>query len=97
MTLSKSSLNKNKDNFSKQVTTGVFATVLVMSGEKLVYKLAKHPLLVFGTGIIGGFFVYKNRETIIAGANKGIETGINLALEQKEKMLDLIAEVKEGG
>lgn len=75
--------------------SGVLATTLVVTGEKLLLKLAKHPVLIFGMGMVGGFAVYKNRETIIAGATKTLETGKNFALEQQEKVLDLIAEATE--
>ena len=97
MTRSKLPFKKKHDHLGKQVMSGVFATVLVVAGEKLIFKLAKHPLLVFGAGMIGGVAVYKNREAIIASANKTVEIGRNVALEQKEKVLDLIAEAKEGG
>jgi len=97
MTISKLPFKKKHDNLGKQVMSGVFATVLVVAGEKLITRLAKHPLLVFGAGMVGGVAVYKNREAIIAGANHTIESGRNMVLEQKEKVLDLLAEVKEGG
>lgn len=93
MTRSKTPQIKN----GKQVMNGVLASVLVVSGEKLLLKLAKHPLLVFCLGMVGGFVVYKNRESIMTAANKTIDTGKNFVLEQKEKALDLIAEAKEGG
>jgi len=95
MTRPKLSHQKKHEHLGKQVVSGVVATVLVVAGEKLIYKLAKHPLLVFGAGMVGGVAVYKNREAIIAGANKTIELGRNMALEQKEKVLDLLAEAKE--
>lgn len=79
----------------QQVMIGSLATLSVMSGEKLMLKIAKHPLLVFGLGLVGGCLVYKNRKAIIAGATNTLDSGKNLVLQQKEKVLDLIAEAKE--
>lgn len=80
----------------KQIMVGSIATIAVLSGEKLMYKIAKHPLLVFGLGLIGGSLVYKNRKAIIASATDTLDSGKNLVLQQKEKVLDLIAEANEG-
>lgn len=79
----------------KQVLTGSLATVAVLAGEKLLLKMAKHPLLIFGLGMVGGGLVYKNRAAIIQQADKTVTAGKQVILEQKEKMLDLIAEATE--
>lgn len=55
-------------------------------------RIAKHPFLVFGLGLVGGVYVYKNRKAIIANATKTIDAGKNIILEQKEKVMNLIAE-----
>jgi len=81
--------------FGKQVLTGSFATAAVIAGEKLVVKLAKHPVLVFGLGMISGGVVYRNRKAIIEQAEKTVETGKQVVLEQREKLLDLVAETKQ--
>jgi hypothetical protein len=89
----------NKSNpdasLGKQVMAGGLATVTVFAGEKLLFKMAKHPILIFGLGMIAGGAVYKHRKVIIASANKTIDAGKQLVLEQKERALDLIAEVRE--
>ena len=97
MTRYKSASQKKQEHLGKQVMSGVLATALVVAGEKLISKLAKHPFLIFGVGMVGGVVVYKNREAIITGANKTVEVGRKMALEQKEKVIDLIAEAKEAG
>lgn len=58
-------------------------------------KISKPPLLVFGLGVAAGFIVYKNRQIIIDSTTKTVETDKNILLEQKEKLLDLVAEAKE--
>lgn len=34
-------------------------------GTKLLHTAAKHPVLVFGIGILAGVYLYKNRQQII--------------------------------
>ena len=74
---------------------GTLATATVSTGGKLMSKASKHPLLVFGLGMVAGFFVYKYRKEIIAGANKSIDAGKDFVLHQKENLEDLVAEAKE--
>lgn len=84
--------NSNHSSLGHQVLIGSLATLTVVSGEKLMVRIAKHPFLVFGLGLVGGVYVYKNRKAIIASATKTIDAGKNIILEQKEKVMDLIAE-----
>lgn len=96
MALSKSSHIKHRDKLGKQVKNGVLASAIVVAGEKLLIKIAKQPILIFGLGMACGVGVYKNRQAIIDGANRTLAFGKNKALEQKEKILDLVAEAREG-
>ncbi|PPD19696.1 MAG: hypothetical protein CTY22_07170 [Methylomonas sp.] len=59
-------------------------------------KLSRHPWLVFGAGMVAGYFVYKYRKDIIAGASKTIDAGKDFVLHQKESLEDIVAEAKEG-
>ena len=83
------------NSMGKQVMAGTLATATVSTGGKLMSKASKHPLLVFGLGMVAGFFVYKYRKEIIAGANKSIDAGKDFVLHQKENLEDLVAEAKE--
>lgn len=81
--------------FGKQVLTGSLATLAVITGEKLLLKIAKHPVLIFGLGMLGGAIVCKNRKAILSQGAKVLDAGKAIVLEQKEKFLDLVAEAKE--
>jgi len=59
-------------------------------------KVVKHPALVFGLGIVAGYFVYKYRKEIISSATKTIDAGKDFVLQQKENLEDIVAEAKEG-
>jgi uncharacterized membrane protein len=82
-------------SMGKQVMAGTLATATVSTGGKLMSKATKHPLLVFGLGMVAGFFVYKYRKDIIASATKTIDAGKDFVLHQKENLEDIVAEAKE--
>lgn len=79
----------------KQVMAGSVATVTVKSGEKLMSKLAKHPVLVFGLGMVAGCVVYKYRKEIISSVGKAKDAGKDFVLQQKENLEDIVAETQE--
>lgn len=82
-------------SMGKQVMAGTLATATVNTGTKLMSKASKHPLLVFGIGMVAGFFVYKYRKEIISSATKTIDAGKDFVLQQKESLADIVAEAKE--
>ncbi|MGZ5000195.1 MAG: hypothetical protein ACXV7F_07840 [Methylomonas sp.] len=83
-------------SMSKQVLAGTLATATVNTGGKLMGKVTKHPVLVFGLGMVAGYFVYKYRKEIISSATKTIDAGKDFVLHQKENLEDIVAEAKEG-
>jgi len=91
----KHNVKSSDSSMSKQVMAGTLATVTVNTGGKLMSKVSKHPALVFGLGMIAGYFVYKYRKDIIANASKTIDAGKDFILHQKENLEDLVAEAKE--
>ncbi len=83
-------------SMGKQVLAGTLATATVNTGGKLMSKVTKHPVLVFGLGMAAGYLVYKYRKEIIANATKTIDAGKDFVLHQKENLEDIVAEAKEG-
>jgi hypothetical protein len=57
-------------------------------------NIAKHPVIVFGLGLIAGYFVYKYRKEIISTAVKAVDAGQDFVLQQKENLEDIVAESK---
>ena len=60
--------------------TGIAATaaassVTKKSGSGIMSKLTKNPLVVFGAGLVAGYFVHKYRKEIIETANRMGEKG----------------------
>jgi len=60
-------------------------------------RLVRHPLLVFGLGVVAGVVVYKYRKHIISSAVEAGEKGRDFILQQKENLEDIVAETQEGG
>ena len=58
-------------------------------------NVAKHPVLVFGLGLIAGYMVYKYRKEIVSSTTKVVDAGKDFVLQQKENLEDLVAENKE--
>ncbi len=79
----------------KQVAVGTVATATVNTGGRLMSKISKHPVLVFGLGVVAGYFIYKYRKEIIAGTTKAVDAGRDFVLNQKENLEDIVAESKE--
>ncbi len=79
----------------KQIMKGSMASASVKSGGKLMSKLAKHPVLVFGLGMAAGYVVYKYRKEIVSSVSKATDAGKDFVLQQKENLEDIVAETKE--
>ena len=80
---------------AKEIAKGSAASATVHTGGKLVKNITKHPLLVFGLGIVAGYVVYKYRKEIISGTNKAVGASKDFVLHQKENLEDIVSETKE--
>ncbi|MDO8843469.1 MAG: hypothetical protein Q8K19_19600 [Methylicorpusculum sp.] len=83
------------NSMSKEIVKGSMASATVYSGGKLLSNAAKHPVIVFGLGVVAGYLVYKYRKEIVSGATKAVDAGKDFVLHQKENLEDLVAETKE--
>jgi hypothetical protein len=83
------------NSMSKEIVKGSMASATVYSGGKLLSNAAKHPVIVFGLGVVAGYLVYKYRKEIVSGATKAVDASKDFVLHQKENLEDLVAETKE--
>jgi hypothetical protein len=58
-------------------------------------NVAKHPVLIFGLGLVTGFFIYKYRKEIISSTTSVVDAGKDFVLQQRENLEDIVAENKE--
>jgi len=79
----------------KQIVKSSMASAAVKSGGKLMSRLTKHPVLIFGLGMVAGYAVYKYRKEIVSSVGKATDAGKDFVLQQKENLEDIVAETKE--
>ena len=83
------------NSMTKEVVKGSMASATAHTGRRLMNNVAKHPVLVFGLGLVAGYLVYKYRKEIISSTTKVVEAGKDFVLQQKENLEDIVAESKE--
>jgi len=88
-------MNKSVEPIGKQIAKGSLASATVHTGGKIMSKVVKHPILVFGLGVVSGILIYKYRKEIISGTTKLVDSGKDFVLQQKENLEDLVEETKE--
>lgn len=79
----------------KQIVKGSMASASIQSGGKIMAKLTKHPILIFGLGVVAGYVVYKYRKEIISNVEKASDASKDFVLQQKENLEDIVSETKE--
>lgn len=79
----------------KGVATAVAASAIIQTGQGVVKSLAKQPLVLFGLGIVAGFFTHKYRKEIIAITSKTAEQSKDFIVRQKEGLKDMLAETQD--
>lgn len=79
----------------KQIIKGSMASASVRKGGKLMSKLTKHPVLIFGLGVAAGYVAYKYRKEIVSSVGKATDAGKDFVLQQKENLEDIVSETKE--
>ena len=86
---------KAVSSVAKKVVKGSIVSSTVHTGSRLMSNVAKHPVLVFGLGLVAGYLVYKYRKEIVSSTTKAVDAGKDFVLQQKENLEDLVAESKE--
>jgi len=87
--------NNQHSNMANDLMNASIVSATVYSGKHLMSNITKHPVLVFGLGVVTGYMVYKYRKEIIANATKAVDASKDFVLQQKENLEDIVAETKE--
>lgn len=82
---------------SHPLATGAAVTAAagLLAGRGLLRAVFANPLVMLTTGVAAGYLVHKYQREIIATAIRTTDMAKDFALEQKEKLSDLIEEAKE--
>jgi len=83
------------NSVAKEVVKGSIVSTTVHAGSRLMSNVTKHPVLVFGLGLVTDYLVYKYRKEIISSTTKVVDAGKDFVLQQKENLEDIVAESKE--
>ncbi|MEY3289836.1 MAG: hypothetical protein RLZZ419_2078 [Pseudomonadota bacterium] len=86
---------KAASSVAKEVVKGSIVSSTVHTGSRLMSNVAKHPVLVFGLGLVAGYLIYKYRKEIVSSATQAVDAGKDFVLQQKENLEDIVAESKE--
>lgn len=86
---------KQEESIPTQILKGTIMSTTLGLGGNIMSKLVKNPIVVFGAGVVAGYFVYKYRKEIISRTSKAVESGKDFVLQQKENLEDIVAEAKE--
>ena len=87
--------HKQHSHMANDLMNASIVSATVYSGKHLMSNITKHPVLVFGLGVVTGYLVYKYRKEIIAKTTKAVDAGKDFVLQQKENLEDIVAETKE--
>lgn len=79
----------------KSVTSAVVATAIVETGVGLSKSIAKQPVVLFGLGVMLGYFTHKYRKEIIAISTHTAEQGKDFIVQQKNHLSDMLAEIHD--
>ncbi|MGZ8227443.1 MAG: hypothetical protein ACXWT3_12535 [Methylococcaceae bacterium] len=89
------SMSKGENSMGKEIVKSSVVSATVHTGGKLMIKAAKHPVVVFGLGLVAGYMIFKYRKEIISGTTKVVDASKDFVLQQKENLEDIVAEAKE--
>jgi hypothetical protein len=83
------------DIIAKGVATGVAVSTILHTGRGLAGALTRHPVVMFGLGVVAGYFAHKYRKEILSVSRRAAEESRDFLLRQKEHMHDLVVENRE--
>jgi len=83
------------DMIARGVATGVAVSMIIHTGRGIVGAMNKSPVIMFGLGIVAGYFAHKYRKEIIATSRKAAEESRDFMSRQKDHLQNLTAEPPE--
>ena len=80
----------------KSVATAVVATAIVEAGMGLSKVLVRQPVVLFGLGLVSGYFTHKYRKEIITISSHTAKQGKDFIVQQKQHVSDMLHEIHSG-
>lgn len=80
-------LNPTQENAKELLKFGLVSTGTYLSTQ-LFLRLVKNPVILFGTGLVAGIYINKNRKQIIATLAETKQSGLELLQAGKDEVVD---------
>lgn len=83
------------DMIARGLTTSIVVSTIIHAGRGIVVSATKKPVIMFGLGVIAGYFVHRYRKDIVSASRKTLEESKDFVRRQKEHLQDRLADCDE--
>jgi len=83
------------DMIAKGLTTSIVVSTIIHAGRGIVVAATRKPVIMFGLGIVAGYFVHKYRREIVSASRTTLEESRDFVLRQKDHLQNLTEETPE--
>jgi hypothetical protein len=80
------------DMIARGLTTSIVVSTIIHAGRGIIVSATRKPVIMFGLGVVTGYFVHKYRKEIVSASHKTFEESRDFVLRQKENLQDRLAE-----
>lgn len=80
------------DMIAKGLTTSIVVSTIIHAGRGIVVSATKKPVIMFGLGVVAGYFIHKYRKSIVSASRTTLEESREFLLRQKEHLQDRLAD-----
>ena len=83
------------DMIARGLTTSIVVSTIIHAGRGIVVSATRKPVIMFGLGIVAGYFVHKYRKEIASASRQTLEESRDFLLRQKEHLQDRLEENRD--
>lgn len=80
------------DMIAKGLTTSIVVSTIIHAGRGIVVSATRKPVIMFGLGVVAGYFIHKYRKEIVSASRQTLEESRDFVLRQKEHLQDRLAD-----
>ncbi|MGR8941156.1 MAG: hypothetical protein ACU83P_06155 [Gammaproteobacteria bacterium] len=77
---------------AKGLTTSIVVSTIIHAGRGIVVSATRKPVIMFGLGVVAGYFIHKYRKEIVSASHQTLEESRDFVLRQKEHLKDRLAD-----
>lgn len=86
---------RQADMIARGLTTSIVVSTIIHAGRGIVVAATRKPVIMFGLGVVAGYFVHKYRREIVSASRTTLEESRDFVLRQKDHLQNLIEETPE--